>query len=167
MNATKDAPTPAPSADPTRRAFRQWAALWIGFVIVLTAAITIRQAYTGVDGADLAAVVWNGLLHAVSIAATVNLFVMLFSPGLARRTGLPALGKGDEREGHLASHAYSTAYAVGLVGTFAYGWLFNEPGVRVITVLMVAAFFLSLICFAVWRIVALLGFMIVVMGRQR
>ncbi len=144
MNATKDTP-PATPTDPTRRAFRQWAALWTVAAVALTAALTIPDAVAGATGTELLTHAGRYLVTALSLVAGANMTVMLFAPDMARKAGLPAIGHGDEREYHLSWHAFGTAYGFGFIATMVYGWVLDEPGVSAIGVLMVFVFFVDLV----------------------
>jgi hypothetical protein len=144
MNATKETPTPA-SEDPTRRPLRRALALAAIVVVVVTAGrsavlITLRP------DRDVTGIVAGSFLAGVALVAIASYILMIFKPDLVRRYGLPAVGiVGDERESHLALHAYQVAYTTTLVGTVIYAVAFDSIGVIVISVLTQVAFIGSLI----------------------
>jgi hypothetical protein len=148
MNATHDTPAaPIEPADPTRRPFRQYLIL-----CVLTAAavsivyVVLAATVENMTGAALIREAGSGFLQGITTMSAASLLVMMLAPKMARRTGLPAIARGeDEREGHIVGHAITVGYAVGLSGTVLYGWLFDEPGVSALSSAMMVSFFAALV----------------------
>lgn len=148
MNAIGETPSvPMPDTeDPGRRPLRRYLATCVAIVVVTVA---VRTIWTGSlithsrpDPADRAAA---GLMLGVAIVTAGTFLLMTFAPARARRWGLPAVVGADEREALVVTGAYSTGYTVGAAATAMYGMLFDNMGVVALSLMMQAAFFVSVV----------------------
>ncbi len=145
MNATKEPRAASAPADPTRGPFRRYLAVCAAIVVVFTAARTaIPGSLTG-DGHTVYARFGLGLLGGITAVLISSFLLTTFLPVRARRWGLPAITTADEREAHIAGHAYQIAYIVGLLGTCAYGSITNDFGVTCLGLAMLAAFYTTVV----------------------